>query len=215
MADNVDDTSLASLPPVYRVALGSARPQESHVFAALFALDARLGRAVREASEPIIAQMKLAWWRDRFAQAPDEWPAGEPLLARLEQWGSAATQLGALVDGWEEVVTGEELDAQGAERFARGRAASWDALASVVGVSPDDGAFAASAVQFTWGDLWDRGFELPLNSVSIDQPVRLPRSLRPFAVLGNLGRRAASKKRPMLDGLPSLALAVRTGLIGR
>ena len=215
----VEDNTLTELPPIYRIAIGSARSRDRAAFAALFALDTRLGRAVAEASEPIIAQMKLAWWRDRFSERPSDWPIGEPLLAQLYSWNTSATDLGQLVDGWEELVAGEALTSAGMERFASGRRASWQALARFIGAETNVTALDHLARNFSFADLVERGYDhgkLPIvDSQSVLRQGKMPRGLRPFVVLGALGQRAVSKQRPMLDGFPSLALAVRTGLSGR
>jgi hypothetical protein len=77
---------------------------------------------VRTAREPMLAQLKLAWWRDRLAADPAVWPKGEPLLARLAQWREPAG-LGALVDGWESLLGEPPLGAGELAAFSEGRAA--------------------------------------------------------------------------------------------
>ena len=104
--------------PALALALAYAPRDARPVFQDLFALDRRLADAVRQASEPIIAQLKLAWWRDRFAQSPAEWPKGEPLLARLAGWDADISRLGGLVDGWEQIAAAEELTRDVAIAFA-------------------------------------------------------------------------------------------------
>lgn len=74
---------------------------------ALWALAARLTRLLIEAREPLIAQIKLAWWRDMaamIASDPGALPKGEPLLAELRAtWGGQAG-LDALVDAAEAML---------------------------------------------------------------------------------------------------------------
>lgn len=204
------------MAPECRLALAYAG-KDSEAFAALFALDYRLARAAREASEPIIAQMKLAWWRDRFGEEPADWPVGEPLLAALAGWGEGAGRLGALIDGWEAVGVGGQGKA--ARELVAGREAAWLALAESL-----DGSFAPfsvemAAARFTCAVLLDDGFavppDLPAEVLAAKKPLPLPRALRPFAVLGALGERALRTGRPLLGGAPALALALRVGLTGR
>lgn len=78
---------------------------------ALWALAARLTRLLIEAREPLIAQIKLAWWRDMaamIASDPGALPKGEPLLAELRAtWGGQAG-LDALVDAAEAMLLAED-----------------------------------------------------------------------------------------------------------
>jgi hypothetical protein len=49
----------------------------------LLMLDQRLLDVLNRASEPMIAQLRLSWWRDALKSAPDRRPKGEPLLMEL------------------------------------------------------------------------------------------------------------------------------------
>jgi hypothetical protein len=53
----------------------------------LLRFDNRLQGILGRATEPIIAQMRLAWWRDTLRKAPQDRPKGEPLLAALHDLG--------------------------------------------------------------------------------------------------------------------------------
>ena len=65
-------------------------------------------------------QLRLAWWRDRFAQPCAEWPQGEPLLAKLHGWEPERAALSGLVDGWEARIVGEDGGAElGKARMAQ------------------------------------------------------------------------------------------------
>jgi hypothetical protein len=71
----------------------------------LLRFDLRLQGILQRAKEPMIAQLRFAWWRDVLAKAMSERPSGEPLLAelaRLEHDPVQAAQL--LVDSWELMV---------------------------------------------------------------------------------------------------------------
>lgn len=93
---------------------------------ALWRLEARLFALVAQHREPMLAQIKLSWWRDRLAQIAarsDDLPRGEPLLAELvAQWrGNAA--LVPLVDAYEAILL---ADSDG------GRMAAADGLANAM-----------------------------------------------------------------------------------
>src|SRR3546814_4682234 len=65
-----------------------AGPRERRpAMAGLWGLAARLTKLLLDAREPLIGQIKLAWWRDMMAMIasdPAALPKGEPLLAELQ-----------------------------------------------------------------------------------------------------------------------------------
>lgn len=178
------------------------------------ALDTRLAGVVRQAREPMLAQLKLAWWRDRLKAHPAVWPKGEPLLARLSNWEDRSGLI-ALVDGWEALLGETEVS----DGFAEGRVAGIIALAQRFGA---DGASVAQAAR-RWA-LADLGLHLgdPAELSSLREllgamrTTPLPRAMRPLAVLAGVTGRAFER-----GGLAALhtpgafATAVRIGLVGR
>lgn len=187
----------------------------------LLALEARLSQIVRTGGEPLIAQMKLAWWRDRLAETSDQWPTGEPLLEALRDWSAEASTLRALVDGWEGLL-GETLSSTEIEEFARGRAVAWGTLANAGGVSPVEQIELAARQMATadlavhLGDPRERQLALAcLRTLGPDKPT-LSRSLRPLAVLRSLAMRAATRgSQELLDGPAAMLVALRVGITGR
>src|SRR5580765_716653 len=99
-----DAQFLASLPVERRLALSYAPTRSRGLWLGLFALDARLGGVVSEAREPMLAQIKLAWWREDLSKPTVSRRKGEPLLEMLEAWGDEGAGLAALVDGWEVLI---------------------------------------------------------------------------------------------------------------
>ena len=195
VAQGAETTGLsAGLPPPLRLAAAYAPARVRAAWTALLALDHRLSRAVNGASSPLLAQLKLAWWRDRMREPAARWPAGEPLLAALARFDAERAALAALVDGWEGLI-GEEADEAAFERLALARAGAVAALARVVHCPVEPNALAAVARRWT----------LPgAPSVS----ARLPRALRPLVVLANLPR-------PDEAGPLALLRIVRLGMFGR
>ena len=96
----------ATLSPLTRLALAYAPRTARPAWLAVLALDQRLAGIVRSAREPLLAQIKLAWWRERLAEPVARWPQGEPLLSALAAWDGQAAALVALVAGWEAVLVG-------------------------------------------------------------------------------------------------------------
>ncbi|MGB3846991.1 MAG: hypothetical protein WA940_14065, partial [Sphingopyxis sp.] len=100
-----DPRVMVAVPHARRAAVG-----------ALWALAGRLTRLLDEAREPLIGQIKLAWWRDMMALLatdPAALPKGEPLLAELQASWAGRGGLDALVDAAEAVLLAETADARG------------------------------------------------------------------------------------------------------
>lgn len=79
--------------------------------AALWALAERLTKLLRDAREPLIGQIKLAWWRDMMAMLasdPASLPKGEPLLAELQASWAGQGGLETLVDAAEAMLLAED-----------------------------------------------------------------------------------------------------------
>ena len=209
--------SLDELPAAQRLALAYAPAAARRPTLALLALDARLGAVLRRKGEPLLGQMKLAWWRDRLAAAPDSWPMGEGVLDLLREWREPAA-LAALVAGWE-ALFGERLDAAAIGEFARGRAESFAALAAELGTDPRPAE--ACARLWALGDLAANLSDPGERRTVVDSaaglaPPPLPRALRPLAVLAGLAQRALARGgAPLLDGPKGTLLAVRLGIAGR
>lgn len=136
--DMRDPRVMVAVPPAQRAAM-----------TALWALAARLTRLLIEAREPLIAQIKLAWWRDMaamIASDPDALPKGEPLLAELRAtWGGQAG-LDTLVDAAEAVLLAEDDNqrriaaaAFGARLFALSGGGGGDCWGLLWGASVQEG----------------------------------------------------------------------------
>lgn len=92
-----------------RVMVAVPHPRRA-AMAALWALAARLTKLLIDAREPLIGQIKLAWWRDMMAMLandPAALPKGEPLLAELQTSWAGQGGLAALVDAAEAMLLAE------------------------------------------------------------------------------------------------------------
>ncbi|MFN5780902.1 MAG: squalene/phytoene synthase family protein, partial [Novosphingobium sp.] len=121
----------ATLPPELRLALAYAPAAQRPLQLAAFALDTKLAGIVGTAREVLLAQIKLAWWRERLAETPAQRPRGEPLLAALTGWSGPVDPLLALIDGWEAMLDPDEPNPLA---LAEGRAALGRGLAIQAGV---------------------------------------------------------------------------------
>lgn len=185
----------AELSPPLRLAVAYAPFAARPAWTALLVFDQRLARAAAQTSEPLIAQLKLAWWRDRMREPVSRWPAGEPVLSALQPWDTERASLEALVDGWEGLIDAEASD-EGLGRLGEARAGAVMALARILRCDADPSAIAILARRWTF----------PVEGAS--RSIRLSRPLRPLVILGNL---------PGADVAGSTALLriVRLGMLGR
>jgi len=181
------------LEPVDRLALAYAPKPGRTLWLGFLALDRRLERSAVPGAEPVLAQIKLAWWRDRFAESSLGWPKGEPLLAVLRAWEPERAALQELVDGWEAREIGED----GGIRLRAARVEALLALARLAG-----GGGALQDIRRAAAEWHDRERSGPAP--------RLPRTMRPLAVLRGMAVRGEGT-----GPLASFAAALRIGLIGR
>ncbi len=68
------DDLAETLPTMHRLALAYAPGRTRLAWLALLALDSRLAGVLRSASEPMLAQIRLAWWRDMLARSEADRP---------------------------------------------------------------------------------------------------------------------------------------------
>jgi phytoene synthase len=164
---------------------------------------------VREAREPMLAQIRLAWWRERLAEPAERRPAGEPLLALL---GDRAKAFGPLVDGWEALLGDAPLPRAALADFADGRAQALGGLAEVLGSAREASETAGRcwALADLAGRLSDPEERAQVAALRAEAPAfpSLPRAMRPLVVLDGL----ASRNR---NGPTTLLTAMRLGIFGR
>ena len=215
------ESLLETLPLPQRLALAYAPARARTAALHLLAFDARLGQALRAASEPIMAQMRLAWWRDQLNREPSTREASDALLLGLARFDAQRDRLIALVDGWEALLA-EDFGEEAARTFASARAQSWLALARHLGVEGRTEAILLAGQRWALADL-AAGLSDPDERAAVsalargdNAYVKLPRLLRPLAVLDGLARRSLAKGgAPLLDGPLGGLAAMRIGLLGR
>ncbi len=207
-----------TLPMEQRLALSYSSKSASCAFLAVLGLDARLASVVRGAREPVLGQIRLAWWREQLGSRA--MPKGEPLLALMHESGLDYDALIALVDGWEGLLGEDALSEDAVAGLAIGRSIAMGAAARILaGESAEQEARRAA-----------RGWALADIAARITEPLgkeaaialaaredwsrpRLAAELRPLLVLHGLGRRRPDG-RPLLSGVGALPLVLRLGLIG-
>lgn len=191
-----------------------AVPRERRAaMAALWAFAERLTKLLLDAREPLIGQIKLAWWRDMTAMLtadPEALPKGEPLLAELTATWAGQSGLDTLVDAAEAMLLAEE--AAGRRAAASGFGAQLFALS---GGDADGGR--------RWGLLW--GASVPTGEQEGRQLLTEARDYVPLRSSKFAGNKALlmldrwagiiarhdGERRWRREGL----LLLRLGLIGR
>ena len=102
--------------------------------AALFALDARLAQTIASTREPIVGQMRLAWWREALVALDSTPTPAEPVLMAIASHvlprGVPGKELGEMTTGWEAILGGEGGDAQARATHAEERGARLFAAAA-------------------------------------------------------------------------------------
>lgn len=179
------------MTPPTNLAITYAPVRVRSAFALLLQIDSRFADILHNAREPMIAQIKMAWWREAFGKAPNERPKGEPLLQALDQTGDIIpyTALEALVLGWEMLLGSEAWNQATIDGHADMRAkAIFQTFGQWVGSPQDVGPI---------GRLW------ALDTLRMAFPERVPDSI----ALPSVSLPKARALRP----LSILSLSVRTG----
>lgn len=134
----------ASIDLALTLAPRTCRP----ALAALFALDARLGQTLASTREPMVGQLRIAWWRDALIALDTAAPPAEPVLANLADrvvaTGITGRDLAAMTVGWEALLSAERIDAATLATHAEERGARLFALAARL-LGADESAVTADA----------------------------------------------------------------------
>ncbi|WP_133365397.1 hypothetical protein [Qipengyuania sediminis] len=206
-----EQRTLPRLGEAERLALAYAPASARAKYHAVLALDARMQRLVLGAREPLLAQMKLAWWRDRTADLA----SGEhPVIALLSRvWTGGAAPLVGLVDAWEQVAVGEGGAIAAPRALAAGRERAFAACAQVAPASIEEAGLPWSALTLA---ARSAAPEALYDLARASGRRKLPAALRPLTVLDGLARRAALRGSPLLLGdRASPFVAMRLGILGR
>ena len=189
-----------------------------------FEFDARLARLVTATSEPMLGQVRLAWWRDTLGMAVSERPKGDEVLDAIGQhWAGAEEALVALVNGWENMLAEPPMSEEAVLAFADGRGQALAGL-NFFGGGGEKIANMLSEAGRLWA-LADAASHLPQGEER-DTFVSLGRSIAPIAALkvpykgvSVLAALAARSLRvggkPLMAGRGAALVALRAGILGR
>lgn len=203
------ELALAWSPPEIRGALTTA-----------LQLDRRLARIVARTTEPMLGQMRLAWWRDALGKPAADRPRGDAVLDAIgEHWAGREAAMIALVDGWEVLVTAEQLGVAEIGAFGTQRGAFFVALSDDRDAA-SDARVAAAALRWALADAAtavsdadERALLIEAGLAHTDDRKRLPRPLRGLAVLEALAVRALRRGgRPLMEGRGAPLAALRAAI---
>ncbi|MCR2833786.1 hypothetical protein [Parerythrobacter lacustris] len=213
-----------ALPLPQRLALAHAPADLKPAALAAFALDTRLAKFVAQASEPLVGQLRLAWWREQLCKPVGDRASGDVILDSLSaHWGAASCELTALVDGWERMLDEPPLPETAIDEFVSGRATMFSGLAALAGHGEGAAVARESGRQWALADLLAHVSGSERDAIMAASPniahgrdTRLPRNLRHLAILGSLGRRAIVRGGgPLIAGRRDLLHIMRLGMFGR
>ena len=201
VCNTVMNSQNTALTPPSRLALVYAKDQSRVFLELLLTHDVRLAGIISNIKEPLIGQMRMAWWRDVISKPAAQRPKGEPLLAQLTALGETAiggkTQAAMLqlVDAWDVLLTDAIWTPDVLQSHARSKAeAIFAGFADVMDVDP----CATSMLQA--GEYWALAGLLrhcqtaqqydAVTAALAAQPARcsLRRELRPLAILAFAAR---------------------------
>ena len=186
-------------------------PELRPAFDALFRLDDAMAEVVGTAREPMLATIKLAWWRDSLEKLDSEAPPAEPRLQAVAREllprGLSGSSLAALEDGWAALL--EEAPDEG--RLAARGVVLFSLAARLLG---DDGHGLAQA-----GRLWAAADLARRFGRALPTPADLPpvhKRVRPLTGLAALANRDARAEALEAEATPGRAwVLLKNRYLGR
>ena len=179
---------MSTLVPPTQLAIAYADKRFRKNLGTLLAFDDRIAGVVGRGSEPIFAQMKIAWWQEALAKPAHLRPKGEPLFAELQQLENAALAEGMIaamllvLDAWGILAAHEEWSHDQVKAFAETRSnAVFETYAGWVATcSPN----AEQGQRWAVDDLSAR-FGKQFGDANSAPPHRMHRRLRPLSILAH------------------------------
>lgn len=209
------------LPPEAELAVAWSGSKVRDALSLALQLDRRLARIVGRTQEPMLGQMRLAWWRDALAKPVSERPRGDAVLDGIGlHWQGREAALAKMVDGWEVLVTAQSLGRTEAEAFGTGRGRFFAAFAGEGGDAALSARLAAAGLCWALADAAagvsnsrERSVLIKVGMTIESPPLRIPRDLAGLAVLESLARRALARGgRPLMEGRGASLAAMRAAI---
>lgn len=146
-----------------------------------------MGDVVARATQPALAAIKLAWWRERLEELDQgEVPAEPRLMAAARELlprGIRGADLAQLEEGWAAL-----LEEQPDDQLVVGRGPRLFGLAARLLRAEASGTLDVAGRVYVAGSLVRRG-RSPEDMMPVPTSGRVPRALRPVTALAVLARR--------------------------
>ncbi len=196
------------LDPDRQLALAYVPAARRPAVEALWRLDATLGAILATGSQPLISQMRLAWWREALERLDRELPPAEPLLQALAAHVLpvvSGAELAAMEEGWLVLLSDQALTEADLEDYASGRGGQLFELTARLLGDPDFPVRPAG-VRWALADLARRSRRADeVKAPAAEPKMKWPKRLRPIGMLAMLARRDLERagRNPERQGSPA------------
>jgi 15-cis-phytoene synthase len=165
----------------------------------LFAIEDALADTVARSTQPALAAIKLAWWRERLEELDHGEAPAEPRLQaaarELLPRGIGGADLAELEEGWAGLLNEQPdmalLAEHGTRLFALG--------ARLLGVVFDDSTIGVAGRLFAGVDAGRRGIIDVASGMSDTRCPRIPRRARPLTMFAALAARDLRRGGPPFE----------------
>lgn len=187
---------------------------------AALALDHRLAKLVSGTNEPMLGQMRLAWWRDMLSVDAAQRPEGDQVLDAIAQhWPDDARKLVDLVDAWECMLAEPPLSKSLIQDFANGRGGLFSAAlgdaADLASVNSAGERWALIDAALHIANEEERALFLALAR-AIPASGALKSPFKGLAILNALSVRSLKNDlSPLMQGRSAALIAWRAAILGR
>ena len=186
---------MGSLDPDRTLALTYVPARHREAIRALWHLDAALGAVLATAREPMIRQIRLAWWREALERLDTAPAPAEPVLRDLEAHilpAIAGAELSGLEEGWHALLA-ETLDGPALHHYAAERGERLFRLTARLLGAPDH-PVVASGRAWALADLARNMQDEAERARAVDAAITvstgpIPKFLRPLGMLARLADR--------------------------
>ena len=210
-------------PPEIVLALAHTPVSLREKLSAALALDRRLAKIVAGTNEPMLGQMRLAWWRDMLRAEAVGRPVGDQVLDSISRhWPDDAVCLVGLVNAWEQMLGEPPLPRASIEEFGCGRGSVF--AAALLGRNAEQAPEHANAAAQRWAltdaalhieNIEERGAFLELAR-ALPNTERLKRPFKGLAILSALSMRSLKNDgTPLIFGRGAAVAAWKAAILGR
>jgi phytoene synthase len=197
---------------------------------ALWRLDAALGAVLAGGREPLISQIKLAWWRDALEKLDHSKAPAEPVLqavaAEVLPAGVTGAELSRLEEGWTLLLDQDPLTTSEIATYAAARGALLFRYSARLLASEADEAMARAGEGWALMDLARHSNPVDAHAALAATRERLaglgslrwPSALRPLGMLARLASRDAERGLRDLEphgAPPRVLIMLRHRITGR